>query len=127
MTNDREEELEQPVRWSPPAAGRYKVNWDIAVHQSIKNIGVGVIVRDYRGEIHATLSKKIKSLHEPVMAEALGALVAAEFCKDLGLPDIDLEGDSLLVVRAIKDSSAQWATYGHIVDDVKVVLNRLRS
>jgi ribonuclease HI len=65
--------------------------------------------------------------HEPVVAEALGALVATELSRDLGLRDIELEGDSLLVVNAIKDSGTQWSSYGHIVGDVRYVLNNMRS
>ena len=61
---------------------------------------------------------KISRQHKPVVAKALGALVVVDFSKDLGLPDIDLEGDSLLVVQAIKNSSAQWASYGHIVCNI---------
>jgi ribonuclease HI len=45
----------------------------------------------------------------------------------LGLRDIELEGDSLLVVNAIKDSGTQWSSYGHIVGDVRYVLNNMRS
>jgi hypothetical protein len=37
------------------------------------------------------------------MAKALGAIMAAEFGHDLGLQDIALEGDSLWVVKAIRE------------------------
>jgi hypothetical protein len=59
------------------------------------------------------MSKPIHSFHEPVIGEAMAALVAVEFCRDLGLQDIVLEGDSMLVVNAIKRQCCQmeslWA------------------
>jgi ribonuclease HI len=62
-----------------------------------------------------------------VVAEALGAVLAAEFGRDLGLQDILLEGDSLLVVKAIKEPWTQWRSYGHLVEDARGVLNTRRS
>jgi ribonuclease HI len=62
-----------------------------------------------------------------VVAEAIGALVAAEFSRNLGLKDIELEGDSLLVVKEIKEFGTQWSSYGQMVGDARVVLNNIRS
>jgi hypothetical protein len=45
----------------------------------------------------------------------------------LGIHDIALEGNALLVVKAIKDLGPQWNLYGHIVEDTRGVLNNLRS
>ena len=61
------------------------------------------------------------------MAVALGAVMAAEFGRDLGFKDISLEGDSLLVVKAIREPGIQWSSYGHLVEDARGVLNTNRS
>jgi ribonuclease HI/exonuclease III len=124
---NREQQAVVPDRWQPPLVGRYKVNWDVAVDNALQRIGVGVLVRDYQGLVHAALCKTIHSCYVPVVAEAIGALIAAEFSRDLGIQDIVLEGDALLVVKAIKDSGPQWNLYGHIVEDIRAVLNNLRS
>jgi ribonuclease HI len=83
---------------------RYKVNWDVAINSTMRTMGVGIIVRDNRGQVHAASSKTIVSTQEPVVAEAMGALCAAEFIRDLGFQDVDLEGDSLQVVQAIREA-----------------------
>lgn len=39
--------------WSPLPQGYYKLNFDEVVNQSSQMVGVGGIVRDYRGEMVA--------------------------------------------------------------------------
>lgn len=75
-TNGEHEE-EQQVKWKSPRFRRYKVNWEVAVNSRMKTIGVEVLVRDHLGEVHTALSRTIQSQQEPVVAEAIGALIAA--------------------------------------------------
>lgn len=103
------------------------MNWDVAINSIMRTMGVGIIVRENKGQVHAAYSKTILSMREPVVAEATGALFAVEFSRDLGIQDVDLEGDSLQVVQAIRDSGIIWSRYGHITGDTRWVLNSLRS
>jgi hypothetical protein len=52
---------------------------------------------------------------------------AAEFSGELGFQDIILQGDSLIVVKAIGDSETNWRPSGQIVENTKEVLEALRS
>jgi ribonuclease HI len=56
----------------------------------------------------------------------MGALVAVEFCRDLGLRDTVLEGDSKLVINAIIMKAPSQSTYGNIVGDTLEVLKVFR-
>jgi hypothetical protein len=47
----------------------------------------------------------------------MGALVAAEFSRDIGLFDIILEGDYKQVVDAITGTGSPWCKYCHIMGD----------
>ncbi|XP_059429871.1 uncharacterized protein LOC132163564 isoform X2 [Corylus avellana] len=119
--------VEAPVSWKPPVFGRFKVNWDVALDTKNNCMGLGVIVRDHKGLIHAALSKTLNCLHPSAIAEAVGALRAAEFCCDLGLHNVVLEGDSLIVVQDILALASNWCAHGQIVADIRVVLNSRRS
>jgi ribonuclease HI len=57
----------------------------------------------------------------------MGALVAVEFCRDLGLRDTVLEGDSKLVINAIIMKAPSQSTYGNIVGDTLEVLKVLED
>jgi ribonuclease HI len=116
-----------PVKWKAPPFGRYKVNWDVALDFSAKCLGIGIIVRDYQGFPLAAQSLVHNSLHSPVVAEALGALRAAEFSRDSGFQDVILEGDSLTVVQDIRAMVSNCTAHGQIVEDTWAVLNSRRS
>ncbi|XP_059429714.1 uncharacterized protein LOC132163437 isoform X3 [Corylus avellana] len=119
--------VEPPVSWKPPVFGRFKVNWDVALDTKNNCMGLCVIVRDHKGLIHAALRKTLNCLHPSAIAEAVGAVRAAEFCCDLGLHYVVLEGDSLIVVQDILASAWNWCAHGQIVADIRVVLNSRRS
>jgi ribonuclease HI len=73
------------------------------------------------------LGKSIPATYDPATSEAMAALVAIELCRDLGVFYVILEGDSLKVVNAINEDQSSRRRYGHILDDIKVVLSSLRS
>ena len=78
------------------------------------------------GHVIAAQSQPVLALHEPATAEAMAALRAVEFCREVGINDILLEGDSLLVVKAVSDYRPSWLPYGQVLDDIKWVLGSLR-
>jgi ribonuclease HI len=75
---------------------RIKINWDVG-----NRLGVGVIFRDLAGAVKSARSLTIQTKQELVIREAIGALYAAEFECDIGVQDVILEGDSLIVVKAL--------------------------
>jgi ribonuclease HI len=62
-----------------------------------------------------------------VVAEAQATLCAGEFCCNLGLKDIILEGDSSQVVNAVNANGPKWCRYGQLVVDIQMVLSTRRS
>lgn len=59
---------------------------------------------------------------ELVIAESMGALNAIEFCRDLGLQDIILEGDAESAVKVINNKNHKWCRYWQILEDIKRIL-----
>jgi hypothetical protein len=106
---DSQQRSNEQVQWRPPPQNTYKVNWDAALDSVNQRMGVGVIVRDHMGRVIAARSTTVEFSSEPVVAEAIAALHAAEFSRDLGLPKIILEGDSLQVVNAVQDTGPTGA------------------
>lgn len=90
-------------------------------------MGIGIVVRDHSGFVIAARGKRMIGTPEPVQAEALGALMAAELSRDLGLPDVILEGDSLLVVQALRKMSPNLSSYGQVIEDTRSILFTRRS
>jgi hypothetical protein len=44
---------------------------------------------------------------------------------DLGLTHVHLEGDSLIVVEALKKKEPCWSSFGHLIDDARTCLQRM--
>jgi ribonuclease HI len=123
----RTEEMSATAKWVKPPFGRVKINWDVAFDKTGQYIGFGAIIRDHNGHVQAAKCMRINGAQTPVVGEALAAVAAMEFGKEQGMSDIILEGDSLQVVLAIKEEGPNLQIYGHIVDDVKLLLNSCRS
>ena len=102
------------------------INWDVGLEEKYNRMGVGVIVRDFSGEVIAARSLTIQTKQEPVIGEAMGAIYAAEFIV-IGVQNVILEGDSLLVVKALQDATENLSSYGHLIDDTRWLLRQFRT
>jgi ribonuclease HI len=56
------------------------------------------------------------------VGEALASYQAVNFCKELGLSSIILEGDAQVIVSGINTSNRNWSKLGHIIEDIRIVL-----
>ena len=103
------------VRWQPPPAILIKVNFDGAVFKDDERAGIGVVVRDSQGLVLASLSQNIPLPHSVVNLEILATCRALEFSLELGFDKAILEGDSLIVMSALRDPSPSLASFGLLV------------
>ena len=52
------------------------------------------------------------------MVEALACQRAVQFAVEIGLYEVVFEGDTVVIINAIAQGSANQSLYGHIVDDI---------
>lgn len=89
-----------------PVSATYKTNYDGAVFTESGEAGIGVEVRDARGEVIAALSEKITDPGSVELLEELIVRRAANFTIELGLSSSEFEGDSEVVCGALR--VAEW-------------------
>ncbi|XP_075662941.1 uncharacterized protein LOC142632421 [Castanea sativa] len=89
-------------RWSPPADGNFKVNFDGAQFSDMGKAGLGVIIRDSKGQAIASLSEQASLPFSPEIVEAMAAARAISFAQGLGFTSFILEGDSTNIIEALK-------------------------
>jgi ribonuclease HI len=97
----------------------FKVNFDAAVFPKHHSTGVGVVIRNGQGLPVAVACQRYPCVYAIADAEAMAARVALQLAWDIGLWNVELEGDSLLVIRALKDQELCLATYGDIIMDIQ--------
>jgi ribonuclease HI len=105
-----------------PSQGWYKANWDVAIDNLKGRVGLGVILRDERGQMLAAMSKTRIGTLEPSTGEAFVASSAVCFCRDIGVHRVVLEGDAKQIVDAVNANSASWSRFGHLIDDTRRIL-----
>lgn len=91
----------RPGAWKALTGGFVKVNWDAHVDMINRRIGIGVLVRDYIGEVLATLLAKKKYTTDPIVPKAIATLRAIVFIRELRVQNVKLDGDALQIVHAL--------------------------
>ena len=79
----------------------YKGNFDAAFFDTTGCAGIGVVFRDFQGQVIATLSQKIPLVQSVELAKAMVARWARLFAKELILFDVEMEGDCSRVLAAL--------------------------
>ncbi|KAK9994865.1 hypothetical protein SO802_024568 [Lithocarpus litseifolius] len=100
--------------WEPLVGLNYKVNFDAAVFAEEEASGVGVVVRNDKGEAMASLSAKGPPVQDSKEAEALACRRAMEFMVEAGFMDVVLEGENSTVLKAINSFKHNGSWLGHI-------------
>ncbi|XP_075651545.1 uncharacterized protein LOC142622019 [Castanea sativa] len=101
--------------WTPPTFPSYKVNVDAARFMAQKAVGAGVIIRDHEGNFIAELSQKFHAPLGTVEAEGKAFEAGILFAKQMGIRDLVLEGDSVIVVQALKQVSNAPSTVSSLI------------
>ncbi|XP_065634433.1 uncharacterized protein LOC136069632 [Quercus suber] len=113
-------------KWRPPAPNIYKINFDTAVSRASNLAGLGVIARDSRGDPIGALTMLVPFRQSVAELEALACLRAVQFALEIGLTQVVVEGDSVIVIEALQNGSGQFASYGNILEDVRSLLSHFQ-
>ena len=89
-------------------------------------VGIGVVIRDDDGLPIATLCKHFHYVCNVANVEALAARKAIQFALEVGLSEVEVEDDSLIICEALKNREPCFASYGNIVDNTLVLTHGLQ-
>jgi len=95
----------------------FKINFDGAIFTKEKCSGLGVIVLNKEGLVIASMSTQVPQQLQPIEIEALAANKALEFAREMDISNVVLEGDSLLVMTALKSKNHGLAPFGLLIQD----------
>ena len=107
--------LISPIHWSPPLLDKFKINVDGAVFASQKTSRVGVLIKDSEGRVVGACSKKIQAPFGAVKAKAKAVEFGLQFAREMVIQEFILEGDSLVLINALKEISPPPSSIATIV------------
>ncbi|XP_030923075.1 uncharacterized protein LOC115949956 [Quercus lobata] len=105
----------------------YKTNYDGTVFEDPEEAGIGVIVRNDRGEVLAALFEKIPYPGSVVLVEVLAARREVQFIMELGITQSIFEGDSKIVYKALKARDVGLSSIGQFVKDIMSIAGSLQT
>ena len=87
--------------WSTLDLNNHKVNFEAAIFRDSCSAGIGVVVRDWRGEFAGALSSSMTLSQTIADMEALVCCKAVDFATELGLQKVLVEEDSAMVITTL--------------------------
>ena len=78
-----------------------------------------MVVRDSHGQVLASLAEKIKLPSSSDEVEALAVVRAISLAMDLNLPSFIVEGDSEVVISALRSKEESLSSFGHLISSIK--------
>lgn len=77
------------------------------------------MIRDAEGGFVAARAHQIPFIVDPLMAEALVVWHAITFGSEVGIQNVILEGDSLVVMSDLKQTGVCNPAYGQVIEDIR--------
>lgn len=103
--------------WSPPAQQRVKLNFDGSSIGNPGPSGIGGVFRDNEGKIMALFSGPI-GVGDSLRAEILALHQGVKLAKQLGLQQIEIEGDSKLVIGWMQSGQLGIWQYRQLIREI---------
>lgn len=102
--------------WSPPSQGCSKLNVDAFLANGGTGFTIGMLIRNDQGQFVRGKSICFQESVSVLEAEARGIQLAIEWIEEMGLQHIDIENDSEMVVKAVKNGDYYYSEIGHVLD-----------
>ena len=100
------------------------MNSDDAIFREQNFVGVGVVIRDDKGQVVAFMDEIITLPYTVTTVELITAKRALRLALDFVLSPIVLEGNSKNTIDALMCEVSLLANYGNLVDDTKRLANQ---
>ena len=98
-----------------------KINFNGALFTEDKKSGIGVVIRNNQGLILASLSQLLPQDYTIAEVEALAAVTALQFARELDILEVVLEGDSEIIITTLADEHYPLTTYDLILQDANLL------
>ena len=85
------------------------------------------MVRDENGLVLGSCSKRLPQAYSAVEVEAMAAAIVLIFTNDIGVRGVILEGDSLAVIKALREGEQPLSPTGPLLEHVRMYSQRFET
>ncbi|KAK0574960.1 hypothetical protein LWI29_031553 [Acer saccharum] len=111
-------------RWRPPDIDDYKANCDAVLDQGKGTVGIGMIIRNYVGNVMVAGSIIFAGTFSIKIAKLMAILRCIQFGNDCGLRLKKIESDEATVVKWIKEGLNLESEYGTVVSEINCLIDK---
>lgn len=79
------------------------------------------MIRDHGGLVIASLAQNLNQAYNPVEIEAMATTQGIEFAIEIGVDRVLIEGDSSVVMEALRSKNVGLASYDSLIEDAKLI------
>lgn len=108
--------------WRPPGDDRLKINMDGSFFQSSLSGGWGFVMRNSTGQVVASAAGRVDHARNAPQTEAMACIHAIQAARDLGISEVELETDALLLIQAVNSDEFDRAENGVLFKEIKRLL-----
>ncbi|KAK8576343.1 hypothetical protein V6N13_090816 [Hibiscus sabdariffa] len=109
------------VKWFPPDGDIIKFNFDASFNAESKSSISGIVARDCQGFIVAACTCPHSGIGDAFIAEAVACDKAVSFALELGFRSVQIEGDSLSLIKKLSSAMADKSVISPILLDIKAL------
>lgn len=110
-------------RWVAPDEGNLKINVDASVYAGILSFNVGMVLRDHLGGFYKARNLRREGEVTVFETEAWGVLKAIRWALDLGISNVLIKSDSMLIVQAIKQGATNYLEVGNMLQEIRTLIS----
>ena len=110
--------------WLPPLVNLVKINFDGPVFSKENILGISMVVKDENGFVLGSCSKHLSQAYNAMETKAMVAATTLVFASKLGIRQAILEGDSMAVIKALKEVEYPLSPSGLLLEDVRMFSQR---
>ncbi|KAH1067121.1 hypothetical protein J1N35_032108 [Gossypium stocksii] len=108
-----------PSMWSPSNLGVVKINFDASFLVESNQATIAVLARNADGRILGACTYLIQDVADAFIAEARACERALLFAKDMGFQKLEVEGDSLSIIKKLKENRTDRSILRSIIQRIR--------
>uniref|UniRef100_A0A803NT11 Reverse transcriptase zinc-binding domain-containing protein n=1 Tax=Cannabis sativa TaxID=3483 RepID=A0A803NT11_CANSA len=111
------------ITWTPPVMNMLKMNVDAAANFKNQTLRIGAVIRNYKGDVIAALSKRVQGCFRSDEMEAKALFHSLNRVSQCPFAIDFVEIDALRVSSALNSSHNDLSCFNDLIDDVRCLLS----